>query len=261
MNVESNQIQTSGQPAAAKMAELADLNRIRIVLSCPSHPGNIGAAARAIKTMGLERLYLVKPKKFPHPEAQAMASGAGDTLDAAVVCDSLEEALSGTVMAVAATVRNRELSHEVVPCREACRRLAGEAARGDVALVFGTERTGLTIAEVNQCGLIATIPASTVYASLNLAQAVQVFAYEMRMAAVTGDAIPTDTRVTPATYDELEHFYRHLEQVLYETAFLDPAQPGRLMQRMRRLFARARLEKEEVNILRGILSATKGKAQ
>ena len=243
------------------MAEIENLSRVRIVLSCPSHPGNVGAAARAIKTMGLARLYLVRPENFPHADARAMASGADDTLRDAIVCDSLDDALAGTVLAVAATARNRDLSHEVVSCREACSRLVKDAGLGDVALVFGTERTGLTIAEVNKCSLIATIPASSVYASLNLAQAVQVFAYELRMAAATDDGITPDSVANLATHDEVEHFYRHLERVLHETGFLDPAQPGRLMQRMRRLFARARLEKEELNILRGILSAMEGKRQ
>ena len=248
------------------MGKGVDLSAVRMVLSHTSHPGNIGAAARAIKTMGLSRLYLVRPKQHPHSDAVAMASGAGDVLGEAVVCDSLDDALAGTVMAVAATARNRDLSHEVVPCREACRRLVGEASRGEVAVVFGTERTGLTIAEVNKCRLIATIPTGREYASLNLAQAVQVFAYELRMAADASgqeiaEPVGANTAVNMATHDEVERFYDHLQTVLYETQFLDPAQPGRLMQRMRRLFARARLEKEEVNILRGILSAMQDKGQ
>lgn len=243
-----------------------DLSAVRVVLSRTSHPGNIGAAARAMKTMGMARLYLVQPKQFPHSEATALASGANDILSSAVVCDSLNEALKGTVMAVAATARNRDLSHEVVACREACLRLTRETSRGDVAIVFGTERTGLTVAEVNKCGLIATIPTGREYASLNLAQAVQVFAYELRMSANALQkeiARPADelTEANMATHDEVERFYEHLQTVLFETQFLDPAQPGRLMQRLRRLFARARLEKEEVNILRGILSAMQDKAQ
>ena len=150
------------------------LSRIRVVLSRTSHPGNIGAAARAMKTMGLSRLYLVQPKQFPHPDAAALASGADELLEAAVQCDSLDQALAGTVMVVAATARNRDLSHRVMACREACSKLVEATAQGQVAVVFGTERTGLTIAEVNKCGLIATIPTSGEYASLNLAQAVQV---------------------------------------------------------------------------------------
>ncbi|MDH3716335.1 MAG: RNA methyltransferase [Gammaproteobacteria bacterium] len=243
------------------MRDDTDLSAVRIVLSHTSHPGNIGAAARAMKTMGLSRLYLVNPKHFPHPDALALATGAADMLDKAVVCESLDVALAGTVMAIAATARHRNLSHEVVSCRQACQRLVGETPRGEVALVFGTERAGLTIAEIGKCGLIATIPTNEAYASLNLAQAVQVFAYELRMALDIPRDVQPDASVKMAAHDDVERFYEHLEQVLYETEFLDPAQPNRLMQRLRRLFARARLEKEEVNILRGILSAMQDKGQ
>jgi tRNA/rRNA methyltransferase len=239
------------------------LDRIRVVLSQPSHPGNIGAAARAIKTMGLTQLVLVRPRRFPHAEAEVFASGAVDVLQGAVVCDSLDAALADTVLAVAATARNRDLSHQVLPCREACQRLVEETPRGEVAVVFGTERTGLSTAEVGKCSLIATIPTGGTYASLNLAQAVQVFAYELQLASLadSGSGVPAATAGNPATHEEVEHFYAHLEQVLHDTEFLDPQQPGRLMQRLRRLFARSRLEREEVNILRGILSAVRSKGQ
>jgi len=234
----------------------AALDRVRVVLCETSHPGNIGAAARAMKTMGLSRLVLVKPKHFPHADADAFASGALDTLREAVVCDSLDEALAGTVLAVAATSRHRDLTHEVMDCREACKRLVQDASHGEVALVFGPERTGLTIRDVNKCQLIAAIPANPDYASLNLAQAVQVFVYELRMSA--GGTAPRQPRNSEAaTHDEVEGFYRHLEEVFHASGFLDPQQPKRLMQRMRRLFARSRLEKEEVNILRGFLRAVR----
>ena len=238
------------------MMTAAALERVRVVLCETSHPGNIGAAARAMKTMGLSRLFLVKPKHFPHADAEAFASGALDVLRAAVVCDSLEAALAGTVLAVASTSRHRDLTHDVVNCREACQRLAADASHGEVALVFGPERTGLTVRDVNKCQLIAAIPANPDYASLNLAQAVQVFAYELRMSA--GGMVPRPLRTSvPATHDEAEGFYRHLEEVFHASGFLDPQQPKRLMQRMRRLFARSRLEKEEVNILRGFLRAVR----
>jgi len=237
------------------------LDRVRVVLSHTSHPGNIGAAARAMKTMGLSRLYLVNPKFFPHPDAQALATGAAGMLDNAVVTDSLDAALADTVMAVAVTARHRNLSHEVVTCRQACEKVVQETTHGDVALVFGTERSGLTIDEVGKCQLIATIPADDSYASLNLAQAVQVFAYELRMAmAITHETRP-ETTIELAEHADVERFYEHLEQVLYQTEFLNPDQPNRLMQRLRRLFARARLEKDEVSILRGILRAMQDKAQ
>lgn len=234
------------------MTTSAALERVRIILSHTSHPGNIGAAARAMKTMGLSRLYLVKPKLFPHPEAEAFASGAVDVLHKAVLCDSLDEALEGTVLAVASTSRNRDLAPGVVDCRGACERLVQDAGNGDVALLFGTERTGLTIREVNKCQLIAAIPANRAYASLNLAQAVQVFAYELRITAAGADRLPQPT-FEAATHEEMEGFYRQLEDAFQASGFLDPRQPKRLMQRMRRLFARSRLEKEEVNILRGFL--------
>jgi len=232
----------------------AALERVRVVLCETSHPGNIGAAARAMKTMGLSRLVLVKPKHFPHADAEAFASGALDVLRAAVVRDSLEEALAGTVLAVASTSRHRDLTHEVVDCREACNRMVQVASHDEVALVFGPERTGLTIRDVNKCQLIAAIPANPDYASLNLAQAVQVFGYELRMSA-GGIAQRVPQSSVPATHDEVEGFYRHLEEVFHASGFLDPLEPKRLMQRMRRLFARSRLEKEEVNILRGFLRA------
>ena len=236
------------------MMTAAALERVRVVLCETSHPGNIGAAARAMKTMGLSRLVLVKPKHFPHADAEAFASGALDVLRAAVVRDSLEEALAGTVLAVASTSRHRDLTHEVVDCREACKRMVQVASHDEVALIFGPERTGLTVRDVNKCQLIAAIPANPEYASLNLAQAVQVFGYELRMSA-GGMAPPVPQSSEPATHDEVEGFYRHLEEVFHASGFLDPQEPKRLMQRMRRLFARSRLEKEEVNILRGFLRA------
>ncbi len=224
-----------------------------------SHPGNIGATARAMKTMGLSRLVLVKPKHFPHADAEAFASGAVDVMREAIVCDSLDEALAGTVLAVASTSRHRDLTLEVVDCREASKRMVRAISHGEMALVFGPERTGLTIRDVNKCQLIAAIPANPDYASLNLAQAVQVFAYELHMTACgTASRPPRSSGSSEgATHDEVEGFYRHLEEVFQASGFLDPKEPKRLMQRIRRLFARARLEKEEVNILRGFLRAVR----
>jgi tRNA/rRNA methyltransferase len=236
------------------------LGRIRIVLSHTTHPGNIGAAARAMKTMGLSRLFLVRPERFPHPDADAFATGATDLLESAIRCDSLDEALAGTVLAIASTARHRDLAHEVVECREACRRLVAEAAGGEVALVFGTERSGLTTDEIGRCHSIAIIPTNWEYSSLNLAQAVQVFAYELRMTSV-GTQTYAQHVSEMATHDEVERFYRQLEDAFYATGFLDPQEPKRLMQRMRRLFARSRIEKKEINILRGFLSAIRSKVE
>ncbi|MFO7188223.1 MAG: RNA methyltransferase [Pseudomonadota bacterium] len=230
------------------------LERVRIVMSHTTHPGNIGAAARAMKTMGLERLWLVNPRRFPDPQAEAMASGATDVLARARVCASLDEALTGTRFAVALTARRRDLSHPVMDVREAARMLIAEAEQGDVALVFGTEMSGLSNEEVMKCQRVAHIPANPAYSSLNVAAAVQVCAYELRMAAFGAPAYDNE-RFEAAAYEDVEAFYAHLERSLVASGFLDPAHPKRLMERLRRLFARARLEKEEVNILRGILAA------
>ena len=236
------------------MPEPSLVSRVRVVLCGTSHPGNIGASARAMKTMGLTSLHLVNPTRFPATEADAMASGAADVLQTAVVCGSIDEALAGTVFAVACTARSRDLSPPVLTARETGERLAREAAQAPVALVFGPEQAGLTAAEVGRCGAIGMIPANPDYTSLNLAAAVQIFAYEVRQAAAPMTGYPQEAHET-ASYEEVEFFFRHLEQTLYAIQFLDPKQPKRLMQRLRRLFHRARLEKEEVNILRGILSA------
>jgi len=232
------------------------LNNVRVVLSHTSHPGNIGAAARAMKTMGLSSLYLVNPKSFPDKEAEARAVGAWDMLNNARVCASLDEALQGTVLAAAITARSRDLSHDVFDSRQGAQELLRHARQHPVALVFGTEMSGLTTAEVSKCQIIVHIPANPDYSSLNLASAVQVMAYELRMALPELErAIPAQTENVPASFDEIELFYAHLEKNLIESSFLNPQEPKRLMQRIRRMFARTRLEKEEVNILRGILTA------
>jgi tRNA/rRNA methyltransferase len=243
------------------MTKSAALDRVRIVLSHTSHPGNIGAAARAMKTMGLERLYLVNPRLFPDADADAFASGARDVLERAVVCSGLDEALAGTVLAVASSTRRRDLAPETLDCRSACARLLADAqAGGEVALVFGTERTGLTMDEVDRCGLVAAIPANPAYPSLNLAQAVQVFGYELRMAAGAVE-IPPGIAGSLATHESVERFHRDLERTLFEVGFVDPDKPGRIAQRLRRLFGRARLEKQEINILRGLLRAIREKVE
>jgi len=236
------------------MLDASLLNRVRIVLCGTSHPGNIGASARAMKTMGLSSLYLVNPHSFPAAEAAAMASNAADLLDRAVVCSSLDAALSGTVFAAACTARSRDLPHAVLTPREAGEQLLRESAAGSVALVFGPEKTGLTSGEVSRCSAIAMIPTDPRCTSLNLAAAVQVFAYELWQSAQLPETSPQDA-YQAACYEEVEFFFSHLEQTLYDIQFLDPSQPKRLMRRLRRLFQRARLEKEEVNILRGILTA------
>ena len=229
------------------------LPAIRIVLVAPSHPGNIGAAARAMLTMGVTRLVLVAPRRFPDPEAVALASGATVVLDGAVVVDTLDAALAGCIAAIGFSARPREFAGRVLSVRNAAAEAIGHSAHGDVALVFGTEMSGLSNEDLARCGIVATIPANADYASLNLAAAVQVVAYELRLAATSGD-VWRAPRFVPATVDEIEALYAHGTSTLAGMRFLDPRMPKRLLPRLRRLFARAVLEKEEVNILRGILA-------
>lgn len=232
----------------------AALLRIRIVLVDTSHPGNIGAAARALKTMGLSRLALVRPKAFPHREASALATNALDVLASARVCATLDEALAGTVLSVAMSARPRDLSHAARDARAAAAEIVAGAHGGEVALVFGNETAGLSNEDVLKCSGLATIPSDPECSSLNVAQAVQVMAYEVRMAA--GASAPPRERVTEAaTHEEIEAFYAAFEASIVNSGFLDPKAPRRLMERMRRMFARTRLEREEVNILRGLLAA------
>ena len=233
------------------------LTQYRIVLCQTSHPGNIGAAARAMKTMGLSQLYLVQPKKFPHADATAMATGASDLLDSAVVCETLAEALTGCAFVIGLSARRRELSHELVTARAAAAEAARiTAARQTVGLVFGTEMSGLSNDELDLCQLLAMIPTNPEFSSLNLAAAVQVVSYELRQASPDGTQLPESVPAPLASSEDTERLYRHLEETLIGIGFLNPVEPGRLMQRMRRIYARARLEKEEVNILRGILKLT-----
>jgi TrmH family RNA methyltransferase len=227
--------------------------RVRIVLVATSHPGNIGAAARAMATMGLARLTLVAPARFPDPEANALASGADAILRAARVTTTLDEAIAGVTCAVGYTARPREFAGAVLSARDAALRVVAEARAGrDCALVFGTEMSGLSNDELARCSQVATIPADPAFASLNLAAAVQVAAYETRMAALGGE-VWRAPRFAPATREAVEQLHAHAERTLVALRFLHPQMPRRLMPRLKRLFARAALEHEEVNILRGIL--------
>jgi tRNA/rRNA methyltransferase len=237
------------------MDELAPLARIRIVLCEPSHPGNIGAAARALKTMGLGRLELVLPRMYPHPDADARASGALDVLRAARCHDSLDEALAGASLICGLSARRRDLTPEVADARTAAREIAAHGCDGEAAIVFGTERVGLSIDALSRCHRLVRIPANPEYPSLNLAASVQVMAYELRCACMEAGAAmqPQGSAVSPASHEEVERLVEHLEQAMRATGFLHPDRPGRLVQRMRRLLARARPESEEVAILRGFL--------
>ena len=228
---------------------------LRIVLVETSHPGNIGAAARAMKTMCLEDLVLVNPAEFPHADATARASGAGDILERARVTATLDEALAGCALVAGSSARRRDIGPPELAPQECAMRLTAAAARQDVALVFGRERTGLTNEELGRCNLLVNIPANPDYSSLNLAAAVQVLCYELMLARTAAPAV-ADAPDTPlATADEMERLYEHLEAAALETGFLDPAKPKHLMRRLRRLFNRAQPDQNEVNILRGLLSA------
>lgn len=204
-------------------------------------------------TMGLSRLVLVAPHAFPHPEARARAVGAASILEAATIVDTLEAALTGVTLAVGFTARPREFAGNVQPVREAALEAARHCVRGEAALVFGGEMSGLSNAELAQCQSIATIPGAAGQSSLNLASAVQVAAYELFVAAA-GGRVWNAPAFEAATVDEIEALFAHAERTLAAMRFLNPQRPRRLMPRLRRLFARTRLEKAEVDILRGVLA-------
>lgn len=231
-------------------------DRLRFVLVETSHPGNIGAVARAMKTMGFSRLVLVRPRfadALEQEEAIAFASGAQDVLAAAKVVETIDEALEGCNFAAALSARLREYSPPVMTPRTLAAHAAMESAL-DVALVFGSERYGLPNDIVEKCNALINIPANPEYSSLNLAQAVQVLAYELRLAAV-GDTLPATPigfQGDAASLAQIDGMYAHLEQALIAIDFLDPDNPKKLMPRLKRLFSRTQLETEEVNILRGI---------
>jgi tRNA/rRNA methyltransferase len=229
------------------------LDSMRVVLVRTSLPANIGAAARAMFTMGLTRLVLGDPKHFPHADATALAAGATRVLDDARVVSTLDEALSDARLSIGLSARPRKFAGRVLALRAAAAEAAGAAAQGDVALVFGTEMSGLRNDELARCSIVATIAANPEYASLNLAAAVQLVCWELRMAA-HGGAVWAAPRFAPATHDDIEALYAHATRTLETLAFLDPRRPRRLLPRLRRLFGRTRLEREEVNILRGILA-------
>ncbi len=232
---------------------------IRIVLVQPSHPGNIGAVARAMKNMALEELVLVRPKQFPHSEAIARASGADDILERARVVDTLSEALSGCGFVAATTSRDRDQNFRVADVRDAAERIVSEARRAPAAVLFGAERTGLTNEDLEAAHVLVRIPANEAYLSLNLAMAVQLVAYELfRAGGAKVLSLPPD--VPLATPEEMDRLFVHLAQVMEEVDFRDRTQSGtHLMARIRRFLQRAELDQNEVNILRGFLTATQNR--
>lgn len=238
------------------------LSRIRVVLVGTTHPGNIGSAARAMKTMGLSDLVLVGPRHFPHDDATAMASGADDLLDAIRVYDALPDAIADCSLAIGASARLRSTEVPPRPPRAIAQALAKDlpatlAADNDasVAFVFGREKSGLTNAELDHCRWLLHVPTNPDYMSLNLAMAVQVVAYELRLAFTGGEIAAAESAAPPATQAAVENLFEHLEQTLIDVEFLDPDNPRLLMRRLRRLLHRAEPDADEVNILRGILTA------
>jgi len=244
------------------MIQPVPLSAIRIVLVEPSHPGNIGAVARALKNMALTELVLVRPKAFPHPEATARASGAVDLLDRARVVDTVAEAVADCGFVAATTSRPRDQNFRALDLSEAAQNIFAHSALAPVAVLFGAERTGLTNEELALAHLLIRIPANPAYPSLNLAMAVQLLTYELfRAAGSPASPRPlSEATVPPATGEDMERFYAHLAQVMEEVEFRDRTQAGTaLMTRIRRLFQRCEMDQNEVNILRGILTAVQSK--
>ncbi len=233
------------------------ITNIRIVLIRPTHPGNVGATARAMKNMSLRSLYLVAPEDFPSPQATDRAVGADDLLQGAILAASLDEAIKDCHLVIGTSARIRRIEWPALDPQTCARRLVDGAQHGPVALLFGQERTGLLNAELDRCHFVVTIPADTEYPSLNLACAVQVLAYEIcRVAQMGVTASAAEMREGASVSNEdLQRLYQHLEEVLQQIGFLDPLHPRRLMRRLVRLFNRAGLDHNELNILRGILTA------
>jgi TrmH family RNA methyltransferase len=232
---------------------------IRIVLVDTSHPGNIGAVARAMKNMALGELVLVRPKIFPHSEATARASGADDVLARARVVDTVAEALAGCGFVTATTSRDRDQNFRVLDVRDAAARLLDESRRAPVAILFGAERTGLTNEDLQAAHALMRIPASSEYLSLNLAMAVQIVAYELYRAQAA--PLQQPARDVPlASPADMERLYEHLAQVMEEVEFRDRTQSGtHLMGRIHSFLQRAELDQNEVNILRGFLTAVQSR--
>ncbi|MEH6508212.1 tRNA (cytosine(32)/uridine(32)-2'-O)-methyltransferase TrmJ [Halopseudomonas aestusnigri] len=244
------------------------LKNVRVVLVNTSHPGNIGGAARAMKNMGLSELVLVDPERFPDPDAVSRASGADDVLANARIVATLEEAIADCSLVLGTSARDRRIPWPVLDPRESADKVLDQleqVADAQIALVFGREDSGLTTDELQRCHYHVHIPSMPDFSSLNLAAAVQVLAYELRMQSLQREGAPTKMHKVettavfneiPATAGELEQFYQHLEQVLVEIGFHDPQKPRQLMPRLRRLYGRVHLNRMEMNILRGILTET-----
>ena len=227
--------------------------KVKIVLVNTTHPGNIGAAARAMKTMGLDQLALVAPRHFPSAECTARAAGADDILARAAVFPSVEEAVADCGLVFGTSARTRSIAWPEVTPETAATQIAGTA--GGAAVLFGRESSGLSNEELEICHAMIRIPTNPEFASLNIASAVQIICYEISKQYLAREAGGGEGAESPATTREMEYLYEHIEQTLIDIGYLDPEKPRRLMRRIRRLFNRARLDSNEYNILRGILTA------
>lgn len=236
-------------------------SNIRIVLVHTSHPGNIGASARAMKNMCLDQLVLVRPAQFPSAEATARASGADDLLARARCCATLDEAIADCAYVIGASARLRSVRWPEFEPRAAAQEVLQASSLAPAAVVFGREQSGLSNEELERCHALVHIPSNPEYASLNLAQAVQVLAYEIHLAHLAGGWQAPPPEFPPCTAEDMERFYVHLEQAMIDLEFLDPQRPGQLLRRLRRLFQRARPDTNEMNILRGILGAAQDKVR
>lgn len=233
---------------------------VRIVLVETTHPGNIGAAARAMKNMGLTRLVLVNPKDFPHEKATWRSASAADVVEQATVVATVDEAIEGCHLVIGTSARDRRIPWPMLDPRGCGEKVAAElSADSDIAILFGRESRGLKNEELQKCQFHVNIPTAEAYSSLNLAMAVQVIAYEILQARSVRDASDDKWDMEYATADAIEHMFEHLEQTLIDVGFHDPENPRQLMTRLRRLFNRVRLDKMEVNILRGFLTAVNKK--
>ncbi len=235
------------------------LDNVRIVLVETSHTGNMGSVARAMKTMGLTNLWLVNPLVKPDSQAIALAAGASDVIGDAKIVDTLDEALAGCSLVVGTSARSRTLPWPMLDPRECGLKSISEAKHAPVAIVFGRERVGLTNEELQKCHYHVAIQANPEYSSLNLAMAVQILAYEVRIAWLAtqheGAEVEAEEEAPYPLVDDLERFYDHLERVMLNSGFIRANHPGQVMNRVRRLFTRARPESQELSILRGMLSS------
>lgn len=235
------------------------LDNVKVVLVETSHTGNMGSAARAMKTMGLSQLCLVNPIIKPDSQAISLAAGASDIIKNAQIVSSLDEAISECALVMGTSARVRHLQWPTLTPRESGEQIIREAQKHKVAIIFGRERVGLTNDELQKCHYHITIPANPEYSSLNLAMSVQLISYEVRMAmlatVVSSNLSAENDDIDYPKEEDMARFYQHLEQTLLDTGFINPNHPGQIMSRLRRLFIRSRVEQQELNILRGILTS------